>query len=88
MRFGYLFAIVAVGALVLVSFTPDTAQACWFGHGRGGYGYGSGGYGYGAAPMPYYPAPGPYSVAPPQGGYYTPAPGGYYTPPPGGVGPS
>src|SRR5262245_53300810 len=83
MRFGYLFAIVAVGALVVVSLSPDSAQACWFGQGRG-YGYGSGGYGY-AAPAPYYPAPGPYRVAPPPGAYYQPGPGGYYTPPPGGI---
>jgi len=85
MRFGYLFSIVAVGALVVIALAPVSAQACWFGHG-GGYGHGgyggySGGYGY-AAPMPSYPAPGAYPAAPPPGAYYTPAPGGYYTPPP------
>src|SRR5262245_55744686 len=82
MRFGYLFAIVAVGTLVVVSLSPDSVQACWFGHGRGGYGYGGSGY---AAPRPYYPGPGPYPAAPPAGAYFTPAPGGYVVPPPGGI---
>jgi len=88
MRFGYLFAIVAVGALVVVSLSPDSAQACWFGHGGGrgygGYGGYSGGY---AAPAPYYPGPGSYPTAPPAGAYYTPAPGGYVVPPPVGIAP-
>jgi|GEM_PF-3309066 len=84
MRFRYLIGALALGTLVMLSVTPEPAQAChWFGmgHGYGGRGYGGYGYGY-AAPTPGYYAPAPaYSVAPgpayvaPGGPYYTPAPG-------------
>jgi len=89
MRFRYLFGALALGALVIVSITPDSAQGChWFGMGHG-YGRGYGGYGYGyAAPTPGYYAPAPaYPVAPGPG--YA-APGPYYAPGPAmapGVGP-
>jgi plastocyanin len=79
MRFRYLFGALALGALVIVSITPEPAQGChWFGRGQG---YG-GGYGYGyAAPRSGYYTPTPtYSVAPGPG-YAVPGPN--YTPAPG-----
>src|SRR5262245_16952469 len=78
MRFRFLFGALALGTLVIVSITPDSAQGChWFGMGGYGRGYGGTGYGYGA-PMPGYYAPAPaYSVAPGPG--YA-APGPYYAP--------
>jgi len=76
MRFGFLSVIFAVGALVIVSVTPEPAQGChWFGRGRAPAS------GYGGMPS-YCPAPGPaaYPVAPSY-----PAPGPYYSPVPGVV---
>ncbi|MBO0700720.1 MAG: cupredoxin domain-containing protein [Zavarzinella sp.] len=82
MRLSHLFAL-ALGTVVLLVPAPQSAQACWWGHGGGwGMGYG-GGWGYGGptyvAPAPAYYGPGPgYGPAP-----ASPAPGPYYAPAPG-----
>jgi plastocyanin len=91
MRLCHLFALT-LGAVGLIAVAPQSAQACWWGHGGsygGGWGMGYGGYGYGGpryvapaqpyyAPGPGYYAPGAMPYAPPPG--YA-APRTYYTPP-------